>query len=58
MESNTLFNQLKTPVHGTHRGGGSIFAPENTMFGFRKSVNEVKTQVLEFDVRRSMVRNF
>jgi len=49
-----VFKRLKPiPVHASHRGGRSVYAPENTMYGYRKSVFEDKTQVLEFDLQLS-----
>jgi len=39
------------PVHGCHRGGASIFGPENTMYNFRRSVYECRTQLLEIDLQ-------
>lgn len=38
------------PVHCAHRGGGFEFAPENTLYGFKKSV-EYGARVLELDLR-------
>jgi len=38
------------PVHACHRGGGSSFGPENTMYSYRKSVWECNTQLLEIDL--------
>lgn len=38
------------PVHCAHRGGGFEFAPENTLYGFAKSV-EYGARVLELDLR-------
>lgn len=38
------------PVHGAHRGGGSVFGPENTLPCFRKSV-EHGARLLELDLR-------
>lgn len=35
-----IFKKLKSPVHVSHRGGSS-YAPQNTMYSFRKCVNEV-----------------
>lgn len=40
------------PVMCAHRGGGYDFAPENTMYGFRKSV-ECGARLLELDLRLS-----
>ncbi len=40
------------PVLCAHRGGGYDFAPENTMFGFRKSI-EHGARLLELDIRMS-----
>lgn len=38
------------PAHCAHRGGGFEFAPENTLYGFAKSV-EYGARVLELDLR-------
>ncbi len=38
------------PVHCAHRGGGFSFAPENTMYAFRKSVAN-GARILELDIR-------
>lgn len=38
------------PVHCAHRGGGFEFAPENTMYAFRKSV-AYGARILELDLR-------
>jgi glycerophosphoryl diester phosphodiesterase len=38
------------PVHCAHRGGGFEFAPENTLYGFKKSV-EHGARILELDLR-------
>lgn len=38
------------PVHCAHRGGGFDFAPENTLYGFAKSV-EYGARILELDLR-------
>jgi len=40
---------LRTPVHCSHRGG-CMFGPENTIYTYRKCVNETRTDVLEFDL--------
>eukprot|EP01121_Diplochlamys_sp_Union-15-3_P005840 TRINITY_DN1618_c0_g3_i1.p1 TRINITY_DN1618_c0_g3~~TRINITY_DN1618_c0_g3_i1.p1 ORF type:complete len:325 (-),score=39.59 TRINITY_DN1618_c0_g3_i1:50-1024(-) len=49
----SLFHRLKSPIFASHRGGSKSFAPENTMYGYKKCVYEFETEVLEFDVRRS-----
>ena len=38
------------PVHTAHRGGGFSFAPENTLYAFKKSV-EHGARLLELDLR-------
>ncbi len=37
-------------MHGSHRGSRSPFAPENTMYSYKKAVYESKTEVLEIDL--------
>jgi len=39
------------PCHACHRGGSSRFGPENTMYSYRRSVWECKTQMLEIDLQ-------
>jgi len=39
------------PCHSCHRGGGSSYGPENTMYSYRKSVWECNTQMLEIDLQ-------
>jgi len=41
-------------IHGSHRGGASGFGPENTIFNYRRVVNELKTDVLEIDLRTTL----
>jgi glycerophosphoryl diester phosphodiesterase len=46
-----VLQRLKPPVHVSHRGGRHAqFGPENTLYSYRKSVLECKTQVLEIDL--------
>jgi glycerophosphoryl diester phosphodiesterase len=37
-------------VHYCCRGGRSVYAPENTMFAYKKSVYEDHSQIVEFDL--------
>lgn len=48
-----VLQSLKSPVHGSHRGGRGVYAPENTMYAYRKAVHEHTTQILEIDLRLS-----
>jgi glycerophosphoryl diester phosphodiesterase len=46
-----IMRKLKKNVHGSHRGGACEFGPENTLFNYRRVVNELKTEILEIDLR-------
>jgi len=46
-----VYKLLTFPCHACHRGGGSTFGPENTMYVYRKSVWECNTQILEIDLQ-------
>lgn len=48
-----LMKRLKGPIRVSHRGGADSFAPENTMYGYKRSVYEENVQVLEIDVRKT-----
>jgi len=48
-----LWKHLRFPAHGCHRGGGSHFGPENTLYNYIRCVSELKTEVLEMDLRLS-----
>jgi len=48
-----LLDRLVYPAHGSHRGGAHLFGPENTMYNFRRCVNELGTDILEIDLRLS-----
>jgi len=51
-EKYPVFNMLQPfPCHACHRGGGSSFGPENTMYSYRRSVVECNTQMLEIDLQ-------
>jgi len=41
------------PAHGSYRGGSPPFAPEDTMYGYKKAVFEYKTQILHCSVYQS-----
>jgi len=46
-----VYAKLKYPVLGAHRGGAQSYGPENTMYNYRRCVNELKVQILEIDLR-------
>eukprot|EP00026_Physarum_polycephalum_P015115 Phypoly_transcript_15728.p1 GENE.Phypoly_transcript_15728~~Phypoly_transcript_15728.p1 ORF type:complete len:269 (+),score=34.34 Phypoly_transcript_15728:84-890(+) len=45
-----VFTRLAFPAHGSHRGGRGSYAPENTMYAYRKAVHECSTAILEVDL--------
>lgn len=49
----SVFARLLFPAHGSHRGGRGSYAPENTMYAYRKAVHESSTAILEFDLQLS-----
>jgi glycerophosphoryl diester phosphodiesterase len=49
-----VLQNLSYPVLGAHRGGAHEFGPENTMYNYRRCVNELKVGVLEIDLRLSV----
>jgi len=49
-----LLDILPPKFIAAHRGGGSSFGPENSIYTFEKSVDEVKVAVLEIDVRTTL----
>jgi len=46
-----VLNTLSYPVNGAHRGGSQLFGPENTLYNYRRSVNDLRAQILEIDLR-------
>jgi len=46
-----VYTKLHYPVLGAHRGGSQSYGPENTMYNYRRCVNESRVQVLEIDLR-------
>lgn len=51
-QNTNLEKHYYSPLHVSHRGGGGLYAPENTTFAFRKSLRYA-TDVLEMDVRQT-----
>jgi len=50
-----IFEDIKKrhPIVCCHRGGASVFGPENTLHSYRRAVHEHKVDLLEIDVRVS-----
>lgn len=55
IEDITLFKEIKRrkPLICCHRGGASVFGPENTMHSYRRAVLHHNIDLLEIDVRLS-----
>lgn len=46
----SLLSRMRFPAHGSHRGGRGMYAPENTIYAYRKAVHESSTDILEIDL--------
>eukprot|EP01125_Pyxidicula_operculata_P020802 TRINITY_DN7798_c0_g1_i2.p1 TRINITY_DN7798_c0_g1~~TRINITY_DN7798_c0_g1_i2.p1 ORF type:complete len:304 (-),score=38.53 TRINITY_DN7798_c0_g1_i2:45-956(-) len=53
MKTSTLA-RLRYPAHGSHRGGAGDFGPENTLYNYTRCVRELKTNILEIDLRLTL----